>query len=155
MISPNKWAKFGPNLVQGDKNLLWITEIPNNWSWTRKTEAVFEFTSPIGKLLWITGSIHDMHHCNVFNGPNSWLAVSDVKSVNTSLATNQLLGPWCNIKRHCPKWWGSQPFNNNRNLNSIFRIRKKDRILSAVKLCSSFPEGPMLINELVQPQLRI
>ena len=28
----------------------------------------------------------------------SWLVVSNVKSVNTSLATNRLLGSWCNLK---------------------------------------------------------
>ena len=47
--------------------------------------------------------IHDMHHCNVFWRPSSWLVESDVKSVNTSLATNRLLGPWCNVKR-CISW---------------------------------------------------
>ena len=48
-------------------------------------------------------TIHDMHHCNVFWRPNSWLVVSDVKSVNTSLATNRLLGQWCNVK-WCMSW---------------------------------------------------
>ena len=38
-------------------------------------------------------SIHDMHYCNVFNRPNSWLVVSDVK-ISQSLATNQPLDPW-------------------------------------------------------------
>ena len=46
---------------------------------------------------------HDMHHYNVFWRPNSWLVVSDVISVNTSLATNHLLGPWCNVK-WCISW---------------------------------------------------
>ena len=47
--------------------------------------------------------IHDMHHCKVFWRPSSWLVVSDVKSANTSLATNRLLDPWCNVK-WCISW---------------------------------------------------
>ena len=47
--------------------------------------------------------IHDMHHCNVFWRPSSWLVASDVKPVNTSFATKRLLGPWCNVK-WCISW---------------------------------------------------
>ena len=47
---------------------------------------------------------------NVFWRSKSWLVVSDVKSVNTSLSSNQLLGAWCNIKRCI--WWISKVLLN-------------------------------------------
>ena len=55
---------------------------------------------PVFSSLRVDRCIYDMHYCNVFNGPNSWLVVSDVTSVNMSLATNQPLGPWCDVRRH-------------------------------------------------------
>ena len=48
-------------------------------------------------------SIKDTHHCDVFWRLSSWLVVSNVKSVNTPLSTNRLLGPWCNVK-WCISW---------------------------------------------------
>ena len=50
---------------------------------------------------YVSSLILDMHHRNVFHGHNSWLVASDVLIYFTSLQTNQLLGSWCNVRRHC------------------------------------------------------
>ena len=109
-LQPN-WLYWNTTLlfgsrVENNKAVFIVTDTENieNLSFTHdlpkiaKREKVKKISFRKRKVF-----IHDMHHCNVFWRPSSWLVVSDVKSVNTSFATNRLLGPWCNAK-WCISW---------------------------------------------------
>ena len=96
-----------------------------------------------------------MHHCKVFWRPSSWLVVSDVKLVNTSLATNRLLGPWCNVK-WCISWITLFFFQktSRRIQTFIFRIRtsinRKPFCKHVNKICtnSTILQYPNLLHDL-------